>query len=694
VPRISAEPRQEILTTLAVLHEPGDVVELRVPDFPRARSTVSGYFDDPEQLADEVPDIDGRANGIYVTLNRLNPALLARRCNRIEQWVDRTTTDAEVLRRRWLPLDFDPVRPPGISSTDAEHAAALERASACRAWLAGQGWPDPVRADSGNGCHLLYRVDLPNDEAAKALVERCLHAIAARFSDEAVTVDTTVGKAAQIWKLYGTTAGKGDSIPDRPHRRAYIAYIPAQVLIVSAEQLEAVAAEQPSPGGAGHGANGQEGNGRAGTSRRLNVGRWLAARGVPFRVKPEPDAKGRTVYVLDRCPFDEAHGSDACVMQDDRGKLFALCFHNGCSGNGWKEFKARIGPPDPEHYDGPPPRRRRAWTPPREDGPHLTDVGNARRVVERHGHDLHYCHPWRQFLIWDGRRWAPDEIGEAVHRVKETQAALYREVADEVKELTTTVGADPTGDRKRRLDELVGLLKHALEWEDARAIERCLKLVPSEVGIPVLPAQLDTDPLLLNVQNGTVDLRTGTIREHRREDLLTKLSPVTYDPTATCPLWLRFLHEVFDGDEGLLGYLRRLCGYSATGVVRDHLLIFLYGTGRNGKSTLVEVLLHLLGEYATKVPPELLTVKRGEAHPAEKVTLFGRRLAAAMETEDGKRLAEAQVKELTGGDTITGRRMRENFWNFLPTHKLWIAGNHRPAIRGGDLVLGFARGPV
>jgi hypothetical protein len=353
-PRTSAEPREEVLTALRVLHCPGDVIELRVPDWPRAKAVTSGYFDDPEQLADEVPGLDGRVPGIYVSLNRIAPALLARRCNRIEEWAKQTTGDADVLRRRWLPLDFDPVRPSGISATAAEHAAALARAEACRAWLKEQGWPNPLMADSGNGGHTLYRVDLPNDDAAKALVDRCLKAVAARFSDEAVAVDTSVGKAAQVWKLYGTSASKGDATRDRPHRRAFIQNIPAQIVTVSVEQLEALAAlvEHPAAGG-NHRGSGHEANGHAGPSRRLNVPRWLTARGVAFREKPQPDAKGRTVYVLDRCPFDEAHGSDACVMQVEKGKLFAHCFHNGCAGRGWAEFKDQIGAPASEHYDRP-----------------------------------------------------------------------------------------------------------------------------------------------------------------------------------------------------------------------------------------------------------------------------------------------------------------------------------------------------
>jgi hypothetical protein len=136
------------------------------------------------------------------------------------------TTDADILRRRWLPLDFDAVRPAGISASEDEHATAEDTARRCAAWLAGQGWPEPIQGDSGNGAHLLYRIDLPNDEAATTLIRDTLTALADRFDRPEVKIDRAVFNAARIWKLYGTTAGKGYSVPDRPHRLAQLIEVP------------------------------------------------------------------------------------------------------------------------------------------------------------------------------------------------------------------------------------------------------------------------------------------------------------------------------------------------------------------------------------------------------------------------------------------------------------------------------------
>ena len=166
--------------------EPGQVVEIRIPNTNHA--TVSGYFTDFGKLAQHTAHYSGKGPGVYVRLNPVNPALMARTTNRVKEYARETTADKDILKRRWFPIDFDAVRPAGISSTDAEHELALDRARTCREWLGSQGWTEPIFADSGNGAHLLYRVELPSDD--DRLVERCLKALSARFDDSTVVVDT------------------------------------------------------------------------------------------------------------------------------------------------------------------------------------------------------------------------------------------------------------------------------------------------------------------------------------------------------------------------------------------------------------------------------------------------------------------------------------------------------------------------
>lgn len=219
----------EIERALRLFRRPGEVVEIRAlhvstPQYRRPH-TVSGYYDDLAQAAQDAAKLSPHSGGVYFTLNPVQPALLARAQNRCRP-VDREplTSDGDVLQRSWLLVDLDAVRPAGISATDAEREMAVARGRAVYRHLATAGWPEPVVADSGNGAHLLYPIDLPTDD--RGLVQRTLEALAARFDDSAVTVDTTVFNPARISKLYGTRAGKGDHTPDRPHRLARLIRIP------------------------------------------------------------------------------------------------------------------------------------------------------------------------------------------------------------------------------------------------------------------------------------------------------------------------------------------------------------------------------------------------------------------------------------------------------------------------------------
>jgi putative DNA primase/helicase len=213
-----------------------------------------------------------------------------------------------------------------------------------------------------------------------------------------------------------------------------------------------------------------------------------------------------------------------------------------------------------------------------------------------------------------------------------------------------------------------------------------LVMAQSEPGIPVAPDELDRDPWLLTVENGTIDLRTGVLRPHDRADLITKLAPVAFDPAASCPRWLDFLDAVFAGDAALIDFVQRAIGSSLTGITRDRAVFVLFGGGRNGKTTLLEVLRAVLGpEFAVRVPTETLLARRGDGGvPNDVARLRGARFVTAAEAEEGRRLDESKVKELTGGDTLTARFMRSEWFEFLPRFKLWVCTNHKPVIRGTD----------
>jgi hypothetical protein len=215
----------EIKRGISLLFTPGDVVEVRIP---KTRfGVVSGYFDDYQALATAILAADARyqAAGVYYVLNRLDPALLGRAYNRLKERVEYTTTDNNILRRRWLPVDLDPVRPAGVSSSDEEHGAAIERARIIAGDMA-KNWGSPIIGASGNDSHLLYEIDLPNDLESLKFVSGALPELDRRYSDDIVKIDVTTANASRIWKAYGSVARKGDSIPGRPHRLSRILEVP------------------------------------------------------------------------------------------------------------------------------------------------------------------------------------------------------------------------------------------------------------------------------------------------------------------------------------------------------------------------------------------------------------------------------------------------------------------------------------
>ena len=185
----------------------------------------------------------------------------------------------------------------------------------------------------------------------------------------------------------------------------------------------------------------------------------------------------------------------------------------------------------------------------------LTDSGNAERFARDHGDVVHYCHPWDKWLTWNGRRWKNDDTDMVGALAKQTVRGIYKAAADQ------------SDDDLRK-----SLAAWAHQSESAGRRAAMVKLARSEPGIPVLPADLDRDPWLLNLENGTLDLRTGQLRPHDKTDLITTSTAVVFDPQATCPTWQKFLADIFAGHQGMIGFMQRLLGYALTGVVKEHIL--------------------------------------------------------------------------------------------------------------------------
>jgi hypothetical protein len=328
----------DVLNAARALFRTGDVVEVRVPKAGRQK-VISGYFDDIEKLSEAVAQLEHQKYpGIYWTLNPVKRALLARAENKIKPFASDTTKDPDILVRNWLPVDLDPKRPTGISSTEEEHTAALQLAERMRSELLLEGWPEPIFADSGNGAHLLWPIEIPNDPESAELLSRILKSLAARYNTPQVEVDLTTFNASRIFKTYATTACKGDNTTDRPHRVSRILQLPGILTRVPAELLHAQAAKAP--------ADKERRPARPATRYApavFDLEQFLNRHGVSYRT-PVSHEGGRK-FVLEQCPFDSSHKApDAAVFELSEGRLGFKCFHNSCHGREWRDFRELFEP--------------------------------------------------------------------------------------------------------------------------------------------------------------------------------------------------------------------------------------------------------------------------------------------------------------------------------------------------------------
>lgn len=332
------KPSILIKSILDIIHEPGEVFEVRIPK--TKAGTIAGYFDDTAKAAAAIARENGKHTAIYATVNPVKPALLSRNENKL-QLSQFTTTDAEIERRRWFLLDFDPKRPAGISSTDGELALSVQRAEEVVDWLSSIGWPEPLRAESGNGAHLMYRVDEPNDDLARIDFEMALKMIASVWSDQSTEVDVTVFNASRVWKVYGTVSRKGSDTAERPHRVANITKVPAEIVCVSRALIENIARPLRD-------AKSDEFKDMTGEFIGDMV-KWLADRGQTVTSGPRPmfGNEGQK-WTISKCPFDGNHKDPMVGLVNNRPVF--RCLHNSCSAYRWKEYREKIDPTykDPE----------------------------------------------------------------------------------------------------------------------------------------------------------------------------------------------------------------------------------------------------------------------------------------------------------------------------------------------------------
>lgn len=431
---------------------------------------------------------------------------------------------------------------------------------------------------------------------------------------------------------------------------------------------------------------------------------------------------GSTVWDVE-CPWESEHSSkggdrDTIVTRYADGKMGFKCLHAHCEGRTWKDFR-RFHQPDWVPFDERPQQPRRAWrsdrTPPPDatagaaanepalpppenstgdpfaDIPHpadavttppavpteryrRTEIGNAERMVDANVGRLRYVHAWKTWLCWNGKHWERDGTGAEMEAAKQIVEALFAEAAR-------------LGEEAKRQQSAAALAESAREWAYAsskqRAVSAMVTLAKSDPRIVATPGDFDADIWTINVQNGTLDLRTGELRRHRQSDMNTRIADVDYDPEAPCEQWERFLSRILP-DRDLRDWIQRFMGYCLTGSIAEQCLMFALGDGGNGKNVLLDTMKMILGDYATVAAPDLLVLKHNEEHPTRFMDLQGRRLVAVSEIDHGRQWAEATIKRLTGDQWIKARGTFKDFCEFRNVSRFCILANSRPEVRGTD----------
>jgi putative DNA primase/helicase len=644
----------EIERAIGLLFDPNAIVELRALNALRA-GTVSGYFDGTHrpEMARAAQELSGKAPGVYATLNPVQTDLIARANNRAKPFAKDTTKDNEIERRVWLPIDFDPERPSGISATDAEHQAALDRAKQCRDYLRKLGWPDPIYADSGNGAHLLSRIELLNDQASTELVKRVLESLASRFSDNVVDVDRSVFNAARIWKLYGTLSAKGDHTPERPHRISRILEVPQHVKVVPIDTLKALAS-QPTPSAKPQAEDRDEvfraltkpsGNG-------FDLEQWIDEHDLPV-VGQKPWNDGGDVWVLNPCPWNSDHTNSAAVVgRLANGAVFAKCHHNGCAGKSWHDLRDVYEP---------------GWRDKEENVKPLEAVNDPHRLA-RNFLESECSHPDGSILKhhnggwyrWDGAAFCEEPVSDLDSRLTDS---IKREFDRESME------AQRRSDGKR----IVARQVTTAVVSNVRLALRSQVLVPSFLRLPcwiggegpwnaadVLPA--------LNGLFHIPSLAEGVDDHLKPTPRYFSTFALDYEIRLDAPqpvLWLKFMNQLWGEDPQCIETLQEFMGYIVTQDTSQHKTLTTIGPKRCGKGVISRVTTGLIG--SKNVAGTTLSSLRG---PFGLEDLLGKALAII---PDGRLRGQTdavmeRMLSITGEDMLTVDRKNKTSVNVkLPT---------------------------
>jgi P4 family phage/plasmid primase-like protien len=631
----------------------------------RGEEVLVGHYDDKETFQAHALQLNEQRYNIYSPINELIP----------EKFSNLNTPpapggaagNASIARRLWLPEDIDPSRPRGTTATDEQKACAREMADRIMEFWMERG-VTPRIVDSGNGYQVLVPINLPNDADSEALVKRVLEAHRQTFATPGAKLDSLYD-APRIMRVPGFKNWKGDG----PHRVATL--LGEASGLATKEMLEAIAPPPPEAAGII-------------VKAHANYTGVETSKGVVERVLALVDespnwrtARKPHLWMADLsedlCPNADQHSQGNTkgtfvVTISDSGFIGAKCNHAGCSDVTWKHVRSGIEArakknsleSASDRLQGP-------------DGLNLTALGNMERMLAKHGPDIRHAQGRSMnspgvFYSWNGSRWE----GDSNSKVYGLAQALTRSLGGLVIEATRLGWS---------ADAVKAVARFWSTSESDHMAREMVTLLRPHVAVD--RGQFDADPMLLGVRNGVIDLRDGTHRAAKREDLITKQANVIYSMEAVCETWIEFLSQTTNGRLDLQRYLAQCAGICLSGLTEEHHLFIVQGPGGTGKTTFQEVLKFVWGDYSCGIDPNSLAAsgkpEAARARP-DLAKLPGMRLVFANESRAGMRFDEGLVKALTGGDTMTARNLFEAEFDFVPTHKIWLRTNDKPIFDGGD----------
>lgn len=675
----------EIRSSCAALFPAGQVVELRVLGIPGSRGfkyKSAGWFNDPEALAREAAKYDSKnPEGVYVTINPVHEACLARTSNEMQDRMEIATTDRDILRRYWLPIDIDPVRPAGVSASLRELEMANEKAAEVQKWLENEiGFPAGLRAASGNGVHLLYRIAMDNTPESLALLKACMSALAERFNTLEVKLDD-ITNASRILKLWGTVARKGKHVEDRPHRRSKLLTprIFDEIGIVTVHQLQTLAGHAPkTPTTAAVGTTSKQRTAAKespkktrtvkpsttiSADRNYDLEAWFARNGVEVTQR-KPTGDGGIIYILDQCLFDQSHvGSSAAIGRTPGGVLYYRCHHDSCKQKQWHDARDMF-----KH------------TEPVADSNGEDSWSIANRFI-----DDNYTDP--DLGCINLRRHRQQFYGYSIG----TNA--YKPISDDSMnvEITRWLGDNQMKTGRSKIGDILNCIESVVN-------------LPEEIPMPFV-AKISTEtrsvsgsPEVRNwttLENGILDV-DGFIAGRPIRDCLISHTADWFSTTsldfafplneadADCSQWIEFLHQIFEGDTERVAVIQEMFGYCFMLTSELEKFFILHGRGNNGKSTILNVLTLLLGKENTAS----LTLKQLDDRTMP-TAIYGKLANICADLPEMNKVEEGVIKRITSGEAITCDRKYKTSLEFNPMCKLIFGTNTLP--RFTDTSMGIWR---